>query len=208
MAFIYKITNKINNKIYIGKTEDTVEKRFKQHMSESSKDRCKHRPLYKAIKKYGKENFEVSTIEETNNPNERELFWIEFYNSYYHGYNATKGGDGKSYVDESSILELHENKKSPREISEILSYDYKTVIKILNKNKVKPNNHKHRVKNNLKVLNLTTGTVYHSQHDAARALNPSLEGNKLSSLANKISLCCRGLRKSVLKNKFKYIDPH
>lgn len=55
MAFIYKITNLVNGKVYIGKTEETIEKRFRQHLSESNKDRCKNRPLYRAIRKYGKE---------------------------------------------------------------------------------------------------------------------------------------------------------
>ena len=86
--FIYKITNKVNGKVYIGKTEETVEKRFKQHLSEYLKERSKNRPLYRAMQKYGKENFEVCTLEETNNSSEREIFWIEFYSSYSNGYNA------------------------------------------------------------------------------------------------------------------------
>lgn len=41
MAFIYKIKNNINNKCYVGKTEESIEKRFSQHISESKRERCK-----------------------------------------------------------------------------------------------------------------------------------------------------------------------
>ena len=64
MGYIYKITNIINNKIYIGKTSYSVEDRFKQHIKDSVKDRCEKRPLYNAMNKYGVENFTVETIGE------------------------------------------------------------------------------------------------------------------------------------------------
>ena len=64
MSFIYVITNKINNKQYVGKTLNTIEKRFKQHLRDSNKITLEQRPLYRAIKKYGKENFNISLLEE------------------------------------------------------------------------------------------------------------------------------------------------
>ena len=51
MAYIYQITNDINGKIYIGKTEQTIEKRFQQHCNDSKKEKNCNRPLYKAINK-------------------------------------------------------------------------------------------------------------------------------------------------------------
>ena len=105
MAYIYKITNKINNKIYIGKTEFSIEKRFKEHCRDAFREKNEKRPLYAAMRKYGIENFEISLIEETDNPEEREKYWIEQYNSYSYGYNATLGGDGKCKYDHSLILE-------------------------------------------------------------------------------------------------------
>ena len=48
---IYKITNLINGKIYIGKTLDTIEKRWKDHKSDSVRPRCEKRPLYSAMNK-------------------------------------------------------------------------------------------------------------------------------------------------------------
>ena len=61
MGFIYKITNKINNKIYIGKTTRTVEQRYKEHLADSKRVRSY---LHNAIQKYGSENFNVEKVEE------------------------------------------------------------------------------------------------------------------------------------------------
>lgn len=72
MAYIYKITNSINGKIYIGKTYKTIEQRFKEHFKDSK--RYKNRPLYRAINKYGIESFKIEVIEKTNTPEEREKY--------------------------------------------------------------------------------------------------------------------------------------
>lgn len=94
-GFIYKITNRVNNKMYIGQTRFTVEHRFKQHIKNFN---IEHRsqPLYNAFAKYGIENFEVSVLEECpiEKLNEREIFWIAKYNTFKNGYNATLGGKG------------------------------------------------------------------------------------------------------------------
>ncbi len=108
MAFIYKITNDINQKVYIGMTERTIEERFKEHCREYKQRRCEKRPLYSAMKKYGPEHFHVELVEETNSPEEREQYWIKFYGSYGDGYNATIGGDGKSHIDNNEIEKMLE----------------------------------------------------------------------------------------------------
>lgn len=76
MGYIYKITNDINQKSYIGKTEYSIEKRFKEHCSESEQERSWNRPLYRAMRKYGIEHFSISLIEETDNTAEAEQYWI------------------------------------------------------------------------------------------------------------------------------------
>ena len=86
---IYKIINCINNKIYIGQSNN-IEHRFKQHKS-NSKNKCKH-PLYNSINKYGIGNFEFIILEKIKNINEldlRELYWINHYksNNPNYGYN-------------------------------------------------------------------------------------------------------------------------
>ena len=91
MGYIYKIVNDINNKIYIGKTEFNIQKRFEEHIRDSQKEH-KNRPLYNAMNKYGIQHFKIELIEECNNLEEREKYWISFYDSYKNGYNATLGG--------------------------------------------------------------------------------------------------------------------
>lgn len=100
MSSIYKITNLINNKIYIGYTSRTIERRFYEHKRDSfsKSDKSQNSCLHQAIKKYGKENF---IIEEILNFNESEQDWreleqyyISFYNSLApNGYNILVGGD-------------------------------------------------------------------------------------------------------------------
>ena len=78
MAFIYKITNLINGKMYVGKTTKTIQQRFKEHCQDSKKERLSHRPLYSDMKEYGCENFSVELLEEDNsNPEQKEIQWIE-----------------------------------------------------------------------------------------------------------------------------------
>jgi len=97
MGTIYKIENNINGKVYIGQTIQELKIRFKRHCSFSalSKEES-NMPIKRAIKKYGKENFTISVIEECDNSiiNEREIFWIKKHNSFKNGYNATLGGGG------------------------------------------------------------------------------------------------------------------
>lgn len=84
---IYKITCKVNNKVYIGSTKLTKEKRWGDLSSNSSHLSCvrngKHTPLYDDIKKYGKEMFELETIEKINCTRhelyKKEDYWIKKY---------------------------------------------------------------------------------------------------------------------------------
>lgn len=110
MAFIYKITNNINGKIYIGKTVHAVKRRFLEHIYESHTD-TKNRPFHLAIVKYGIENFSIDIIEEVDisNVDTREQYWIQHYRSYIgfpdcNGYNATLGGDGTIKEDYQKIV--------------------------------------------------------------------------------------------------------
>lgn len=86
---IYKYENKINHKIYIGQTNNP-ERRFNEHMYGQSYSTSL---LERAIKKYGIENFIFTVIEWAENYDEREKYWIEYYNSYKpYGYNICEGG--------------------------------------------------------------------------------------------------------------------
>lgn len=96
---IYKITNNINNKIYIGKSNN-IERRFKEHQSPYEWSRTPNKPLYLAFQKYGLMNFTFDIIEDCEdiNLNEREQYWIDYYNATNPeiGYNIQLGGDGHS----------------------------------------------------------------------------------------------------------------
>lgn len=133
MPYIYKITNKINNKIYIGKTLTTVEKRWKTHLNDYQRETINHRPLYKAMQKYGIENFFVETVEEcnANELNEREKYWIEFYQSFKYGYNATLGGDGRPYIDYELVRITYKELQNITATANKLNINRDTVSKIL-----------------------------------------------------------------------------
>ena len=94
---IYKITNKVNGKCYIGQSIN-IKKRLSQHKSQTYRNIHINKILYQAIKKYGIENFTFDIIEkcETNSLDDREKYWIEYYDSYNNGYNGAKGGKGIS----------------------------------------------------------------------------------------------------------------
>ena len=93
MACIYKVTNKINNKCYVGFTQHTADQRFKRHITDSKRMGS---PFHKAIQKYGSDSFAIEVLEESDNAhylhNERESFWIASYNNTY---NIQTGGEGR-----------------------------------------------------------------------------------------------------------------
>ena len=136
MAYIYKITNDINQKIYVGKTERTVEERFLEHCRAFKRESCEKRPLYSAMRKYGIEHFHIELIEETDNPEEREIYWIEKLGSFKNGYNATLGGDGKKYLDFDLIVDTYKEIKNQKEVAKYLNISEKTVRKILQGRKI------------------------------------------------------------------------
>ena len=106
MGCVYKITNLINQKIYIGYTTRTMAERWKQHIAcaynPNTKDGSYEHALKRAIRKYGVSNFSIEQLETSNDKKylaEQEKYWIQHYNSYAgypnsHGYNLTFGGDG------------------------------------------------------------------------------------------------------------------
>ena len=113
---IYKITNQVNGKVYIGQST-RVEERWKEHKRkpflESSEEY--NYPLYQAIRKYGLENFTFEILEECPQEelNQKEEYYISLYESYPpdkgKGYNQTKGGENNTA-----------QKLSPSQLQEII----------------------------------------------------------------------------------------
>lgn len=96
---IYKCTNNVNGKVYIGYTRKSLEKRITEHKSNSKKG--SQYLLHKAIQKYGMNAFDWEIIFESKDKNyvlqEMEFYFIKEYNSYFEtncGYNMTYGGQG------------------------------------------------------------------------------------------------------------------
>ena len=101
-GYIYKITNRINSKSYIGQTLRTCEERWYEHTKNYTLEKSSN-SLYRAFKKYGIDNFTfeiICKIEEQNienlqdKLNSLEILYIKKYNTHSHnGYNRTDGGN-------------------------------------------------------------------------------------------------------------------
>ena len=127
MGYIYKIWNEENDKVYIGQTSVGIKTRWSQHLSNYSTNNA---VLYRAMRKYGAGIFHIEQLEECDNEllNEREKYWIEYYDSYKNGYNSTPGGtalpSGKMFqrLDDDLIRTLWDNGLSISEIHEKTNY--------------------------------------------------------------------------------------
>lgn len=133
-GYLYLITNKINGKQYVGKTYDTIESRWQDHISKSRSN--SNRPLCRAIRKYGPDNFSIEAVAVYDKyvleTAEEEL--IEKLNTFgSQGYNATKGGDGRPYLnlDADDVQVLYTELKSVKAVARLLKVDQQSVRKLL-----------------------------------------------------------------------------
>lgn len=137
-GLIYIIKNDLNNKVYIGQTTTNIQTRFHQHCKNSTL-KNRHYKIYNAIKKYGKEHFICEIIEDRipiKNLDQREICYIEKFNSFYNGYNSTKGGDGRTinkHYDEQKIIEMYKNGKNEKEIAGVYNVSDATISRCLKK---------------------------------------------------------------------------
>jgi group I intron endonuclease len=140
MINIYKITNKVDGKIYIGRTKHNIAERFKQHVRESKQSVSSFSYFKRAIRKYGVENFVVELIEQCNPDvaHEREEYNIKLFNSIDEkiGYNSRWKSVGNiREVQESTRILLRNtarnywNKLSPEKRTVELSRRWKGVAK-------------------------------------------------------------------------------
>ena len=142
MGYIYKITNQINQKVYIGQTINPIEVRMSKHYSKA-KNEVGLTGIDRAIQLYGKENFLVEQIEEcdNNNLNNRERYWINYYNSYKTGYNLTTGGQENistmfSNEEIQQIIEAYKELKTTTEVAQQFNCSSHTISNILKVNHI------------------------------------------------------------------------
>lgn len=211
MPFIYKISNDINEKLYIGKTMYSIEKRWQQHCHDMLKKKCENRPLYSAMRKYGIEHFFIEALEEINNLqllNEREIYWIQYYDSYHNGYNATLGGDGKSYADYDLIYSLYtENNLNIKEIKEKTGHDPLTIKTALHLHNISNTDIHQRQLNRLckpvAQIDIQTNKIIAIFPSCISACNAVTGDN--NSRGGHISAVCKGKRKTAYGFKWQYV---
>lgn len=105
---IYKVTNKQNNKVYIGQTVKSLSQRRAEHKHRFLYENS-HNKFYNAIKKYGWENFKWEVLEESNDwtydiLDSKEKYYIQLYNSIESGYNILEGGNCSRTDGESMAI--------------------------------------------------------------------------------------------------------
>ena len=114
---IYKITNKVNNKIYVGRTKHNIEKRFRQHITSSNRKENEFNYFMRAIRKYNSENFIISLIESCDELSmyDREKYHIQSLQSYKPdiGYNTSWVSNGSNgNIKKDTKTRLSESSKS------------------------------------------------------------------------------------------------
>lgn len=165
------------------------------------------------MKKYGIEHFHIELVEETDNPNEREQYWIQYYNSYHYGYNATLGGDGKKYIDYNLVITTYNQLLSVKETATKLNISPDSVSNILHQNNISVktgqqiNAEKNSKCTNMYSLDGEFLQSFPSAMDAGRYLIENhLSNCKLSTIRQHISEVCRGKRKTAAGFKWQFVE--
>lgn len=212
-GYIYKIWNDINNKLYIGKTLSSIKVRFDEHCHDRKRRQYEKRPLYRAMNKYGEEHFHIELIEECEleQLSSRECYWIEYYDTYHNGYNATRGGDGSQLYDYNLIVDLYDKGLTGAEISKSIGCDTQVVtnaLRLANKDTTK--NMVKRYSKPIKVYDLNGNYIrqFDSQSDAARWLIEQgiAKTNSVKNVANCVGRVANAKRGTAYKMIWKNVE--
>ena len=215
MAYIYKLTNNVNGKIYVGQTKQTLEERFNSHIYDMNREKFKHRPIYLAMKKYGVENFSIEKIEDCDDiiADERERFWIGYLNTCVEGYNVALGGAGKPLYKQSEIYELLIAGLSVRQICEKIGCCADVVHGVAKQHNIDT------WSSGLGVLRFVKSSkpvlvtddsknehVFQSVSDTAKYIKEKTGcKSPLKGIRSHIADCCNGKRKSAYGHSYQYI---
>lgn len=155
------------------------------------------------MQKYGIEHFHIEMIEETDIPEEREKYWIEYFDSFRKGYNATLGGDGKTLIDHSKVVEVYNKLLNVSETARQLKISQDSVMDILDKNNIKRctcgevTAEKMGIKVDMFTLNGEYLNSFLNMSCAARyIIQNNLSKAKESSIRQHISEVCKNKRKT------------
>lgn len=196
MGYIYKITNNINGKCYVGQTTRTIQTRWAEHIR-ISKSGTLDLPLYRALSKYGIDNFSIEEVEECDNSilDQQEIYWIDFFNAYTKGYNCNIGGTGgsspKTYQEcIDDIIERYLNGERLDLLCKEYHCDYLSIKPKIENKGIVINTHAGPGKLSKKIyavnpLTLNVVAEYESISAAARAL--CKKGRNPKAIANHIS---------------------
>ena len=197
-AVIYKWTNKLNGKSYIGQTINEVE-RHSRHISVSFNPNVPgyNYHLHRAIRKYGIESFNYSVLMRVHCPkifareilNKNEEYYIKLYDTFNNGYNTTKGGDsvkGHEWSEE-------ERKNQSEEIKGRMAGDKNPMYRSVWTQRQKDSNYRKVLKYDLDGNFIEE---FDSMKDAAKSVNKTHTGN--------ISICCAGKRNKAYGFIWKY----
>lgn len=133
---LYKVTNDVNNLIYIGQTSRTIEYRWKRHVHDAMIRDGHVNKFHKAILEIGPEHFNIELIDrfDVSIIDDKEIEYIAKYDSFHNGYNSTYGGGlglKISIEDRNKVYELYKEEKSRAEIARILNCSTGSVMYIL-----------------------------------------------------------------------------
>jgi group I intron endonuclease len=225
-GIIYKATNLVNGKVYIGQSAQTLHERRYMHEYEAFyTKKTSTKIFHKAIKKYGVENFnwtEIDCAYSKSELDDKEEFWINFYKSYigfesHNGYNMTTGGEGGSmaHTEETKQL-LSEMKKElfkegfihpmkgkkHSEVARRKMSENRKGIKHSDETKKKMSESKKgKISNQVAVVQLTKDGEYVNQFPSAKEARDFL--NKKN--ASNITYCCRGKRETAYGYRWMYL---
>lgn len=177
---IYLITNTINNKVYVGQTTHTLKERMWNYKKEYNYPLSKDRPILRAMRKYGFENFSFSILEDDiqiqEELDEKERYYINKYHSLtiQNGYNVELGGNGRGKHSEEVKKKISEAQKGEK------NHMFGKTGKLNGASKA--------------IIDLTTGKIYESANLAAKELNLNF------------SHICATARGSTGNRIFRYLD--